>query len=55
MTVTTVQHTVSGAELRRAMGHWATGISVITTRSGGTLADLVGNSFIDVPRIECRL
>ncbi|MDQ0028623.1 flavin reductase family protein [Arthrobacter bambusae] len=54
MTVTTVQHAVSGAELRRAVGHWTTGISVITTRSGGTLAGLVSNSFTDVPRIECR-
>ncbi|WP_175637379.1 flavin reductase family protein [Sinomonas mesophila] len=47
MTVTTVQ-AVSGAELRRAMGHWATGVSVITTRSEGTLAGLVSNSLTSV-------
>ena len=39
---------VSGADLRRAMGHWATGISVITTSDGGTLAGLVSNSFTSV-------
>lgn len=48
MTVTTVQQVVSGAELRRAMGHWATGISVITTRSRGALAGLVSNSLTSV-------
>ncbi|MDQ4504170.1 flavin reductase family protein [Sinomonas sp. ASV322] len=48
MTVTTVQNTVDGAELRRAMGHWATGISVITTDHAGTVAGLVSNSFTSV-------
>ncbi|WP_369045878.1 flavin reductase family protein [Sinomonas sp. P10A9] len=48
MTVTTVQHAVSGAELRRTMGHWATGIAVITTSSEGTPAGLVSNSFASV-------
>jgi flavin reductase (DIM6/NTAB) family NADH-FMN oxidoreductase RutF len=48
MTVTSVDQAVTGADLRRAMGHWATGISVITTQSEGTLAGLVSNSFTSV-------
>lgn len=39
---------VTGADLRRAMGFWATGISVITTSHGGTIAGLVSNSFTSV-------
>ena len=39
---------VTGADLRRAMGHWATGIAVITTSDGGTLAGLVSNSFTSI-------
>ncbi|MFQ6155273.1 flavin reductase family protein [Micrococcus luteus] len=48
MTLTTAQHAVSPTDLRRTMGHWATGIAVITTESGGTLAGLVSNSFTSV-------
>ncbi|GAB4098109.1 flavin reductase family protein [Sinomonas halotolerans] len=47
MTVTSLD-LVSGAELRRAMGHWATGIAVITTADGGTRAGLVSNSFTSI-------
>jgi flavin reductase (DIM6/NTAB) family NADH-FMN oxidoreductase RutF len=39
---------VTGADLRRAMGCWATGIAVITTSDGGTLAGLVSNSFTSI-------
>ncbi|MDQ4490028.1 flavin reductase family protein [Sinomonas sp. ASV486] len=39
---------VTGADLRRAMGRWATGISVMTTSDGGTVAGLVSNSFTSV-------
>lgn len=39
---------VTGADLRRAMGRWATGISVITTSDGGVIAGLVSNSFASV-------
>lgn len=45
MTVTTVQNAVSALELRRVMGHWATGIAVITTEHKGQRAGLVSNSF----------
>jgi flavin reductase (DIM6/NTAB) family NADH-FMN oxidoreductase RutF len=48
MTVTSEGRVVTGADLRRAMGHWATGISVITTQSEGALAGLVSNSFTSV-------
>jgi flavin reductase (DIM6/NTAB) family NADH-FMN oxidoreductase RutF len=39
---------VTGADLRRAMGCWATGIAVITTSDGGSLAGLVSNSFTSI-------
>ncbi|WP_413249787.1 flavin reductase family protein [Sinomonas flava] len=39
---------VTGADLRRAMGHWATGIAVITTSDGGAVAGLVSNSFTSI-------
>ncbi|WP_138444949.1 flavin reductase family protein [Sinomonas susongensis] len=48
MTVPSVDQAVNGTELRRAMGHWATGIAVVTTQVDGTLAGLVSNSFTSV-------
>ena len=48
MTAPPVYQAVGGAELRRAMGHWATGISVITTDHAGSVAGLVSNSFTSV-------
>lgn len=39
---------VTGADLRRAMVHWASGLAVITTSDGGTLAGLVSNSFTSI-------
>ena len=39
---------VTGADLRRAMGHWATGIAVITTSDGGVIAGLVSNSVTSI-------
>jgi flavin reductase (DIM6/NTAB) family NADH-FMN oxidoreductase RutF len=39
---------VTGTDLRRAMGHWATGIAVITTSDSGTVAGLVSNSFTSI-------
>ena len=48
MTAPPVYQAVGGAELRRAMGHWATGLSVITTDHAGSVAGLVSNSFTSV-------
>ena len=48
MTVTSIDQAVAGTDLRRAMGLWATGISVITTQSKGFVAGLVSNSLTSV-------
>jgi 3-hydroxy-9,10-secoandrosta-1,3,5(10)-triene-9,17-dione monooxygenase reductase component len=39
---------VSGAEMRRVLGHFATGVTVLTARVGGEPVGMVANSFTSV-------
>jgi flavin reductase (DIM6/NTAB) family NADH-FMN oxidoreductase RutF len=39
---------VDGAELRRVLGHFATGVTVVTARAGGEPVGMVANSFTSV-------
>lgn len=49
MTSTTVEHTLDARELRNALGQFATGVTVITTRGAdGTPIGVTANSFASV-------
>jgi flavin reductase (DIM6/NTAB) family NADH-FMN oxidoreductase RutF len=39
---------VDGAEMRRVLGHFATGVTVVTARAGGEPVGMVANSFTSV-------
>lgn len=39
---------VDGAELRRVLGHFATGVTVVTARAGGEPVGMAANSFTSV-------